>query len=450
MIASSGFNHFFFMSSNLPERYWLCHVQIPACLCTDSLVASPDREGLVRLNLEVEHGKITSILNSDAIAQIPTESFQIDWHHGIVLPCFIDSHTHLDKGHIWQRSPNLDGTFATALETVGKDRELHWTYEDVYSRMEFGLKCSYAHGTKAIRTHLDCPESQIEISFKAFKELKHLWRDRLTLQAVSLVSLDLFMGDYGEQIADQIAELGGILGGVAYINPNLDQQLDRVFSLATARGLDLDFHVDEIDDPNSNALLYIAKAAIRNNFSGQIVCGHCCSLAVQNEEVAANTIALVKQAGIGIISLPLCNLYLQDSSIDRTPRWRGVTLLHELRSAGVPVAIASDNCRDPFYGFGDHDVLQIWAISSQICHLDRPYGNWVRTVTQNPANLMKLSDAGQIQIGATADLVLCKARNFSELFSRPQTDRIVLRNGQAIDTRLPDYSELDDVVNISL
>jgi cytosine/creatinine deaminase len=87
--------------------------------------------------------------------------------------------------------------------------------------------------------------------------------------------------------------------------------------------------------------------------------------------------------------------------------------------------------------------LQIWAISSQICHLDRPYGNWVRTVTQNPANLMKLSDAGQIQIGATADLVLCKARNFSELFSRPQTDRIVLRNGQAIDTKLPDYSELD-------
>ncbi|CAN1211875.1 Cytosine deaminase [Tumidithrix helvetica PCC 7403] len=436
------------MFPDLPDRYWLCNVRVPACLISglisESVAIETDLDGLALLNIEVRNGKIATILNSPLSSQIPLEDvLQVDWHHGIALPCFIDVHTHLDKGHIWNRSPNPDGTFESALRAVAQDRDTRWTYEDVYRRMEFGLKCSYAHGTKAIRTHIDCPETQIAASLKAFQELRDIWRDRLYLQPVSLISLDLFMGDYGEQVANRIAELGGILGGVAYVNRDLEPQLDRLFCLAKDRGLDLDFHVDETDDPESNTLLHVAEAAIRNGFTGQIVCGHCCSLAVQDTEVAMKTIDLVKQAGIGVISLPLCNLYLQDRGSNRTPRWRGVTLLHELREAGVPVAIASDNCRDPFYGFGDHDLLQIFTMSTQICHLDRPYGNWARTVTQTPANFMKLEDAGQLRVGSSADLILCKARSFSELFSRPQSDRIVLRNGQAIDTTLPNYSELD-------
>jgi cytosine deaminase len=33
--------------------------------------------------------------------------------------------------------------------------------------------------------------------------------------------------------------------------------------------------------------------------------------------------------------------------------------------------------------------------------------------------------------------------------ARPQADRIVLRNGTAIDTTLPDYRELDDLMEAS-
>jgi cytosine/creatinine deaminase len=431
------------MLPNLPDRYWLDNLCIPADICTECLLTEPDRENLISVSIEIRHGKIARVLDAKSVAQID-DLPRIDWRNGMVLPCFVDLHTHLDKGHSWNRTPNPDGTFKSALQAIGRDREQYWNHEDIYRRMEFGLKCSYAHGTKAIRTHIDCPPSQLELSLKAFEELREIWRNRLTLEFVCLVSLDLFMDEYGDRLAERVKELGGILGGVAYVNPDLDRQLDRVFALATALGLDLDFHVDETNDPNSNALLHVAQAAIKNEFTGQIVCGHACSLAVQDSEIIMNTIATVKQAGIGIVSLPLCNLFLQDRAAQRTPRWRGVTLLHELREAGVPVAIASDNCRDPFYGYGDHDLLQVWAISTQICHLDQPYGNWVRTVTQTPAELMKLQNAGKIRLGAAADLILCRARNFSELFSRPQSDRIVLRNGKAIDTTLPDYSELDD------
>ncbi|NJM27692.1 MAG: amidohydrolase family protein, partial [Pseudanabaena sp. RU_4_16] len=158
------------------------------------------------------------------------------------------------------------------------------------------------------------------------------------------------------------------------------------------------------------------------------------------------TIALVKEAGIGIVSLPTCNLYLQDRSRERTPRWRGVTLLHELKAMGVEVAIASDNCRDPFYSFGDHDLLQIFSMSVQIAHLDSPYDDWLQAVTATPAHLMGLGNSGQISVGLPADLIIFKARNFSELLSRPHSDRIVLRAGKAIDATLPDYDELDDLI----
>ena len=50
----------------------------------------------------------------------------------------------------------------------------------------------------------------------------------------------------------------------------------------------------------------------------------------------------------------------RDQRGERTPRWRGVTLLHELRRQAIPVAIASDNTRDQFFAYGDLDMLEVF------------------------------------------------------------------------------------------
>ncbi|MEG4394948.1 cytosine deaminase [Microcoleus sp. BROC3] len=443
----------------LPSRsnYLLKNGRVPASLLemksiapSVSHVATTGTENnFCAVDLEIAAGTIAQIIPSGTehlcpIADIPI----VDLCHGLVWPCFVDMHTHLDKGHIWERSPNPDGTFASAIDTVRADAEKNWNAEDVYRRMEFGLKCSYAHGTKAIRTHIDSAGEQGTVSLGVFEALQAEWGDRLILQAVSLVSLDYFLTPAGEKLADRIAQIGGILGGVAYMNPDLDKQLDRVFALAKERNLNLDFHTDENDDPESVTLREVAKTAIRHEFSGQIICGHCCSLARQPSDLVTEILELVKEANIGIVSLPMCNLYLQDRDSQHTPRWRGVTLLHELKAAGIPVAVASDNCRDPFYGFGDHDVLEVFNMAVRIAHLDRPYGDWPCAVTKTPADLIGLPNLGRIAVGLPADLILFKARNFSELLSRSQGDRTVLRQGIKIDTTLPDYRELDDLLAI--
>ena len=425
------------------QNYWIKNAQVPVSLLVSSDFNQTNKE-LCLVDLEIAQGTIAQIVPAGTCASSDIEA--IDWRKGQVWPCFVDMHTHLDKGHIWERSSNPDGTFDSALEAAMADSQKYWQAEDVYRRMEFGLKCSYAHGTKAIRTHIDSFGEQAAISLGVFKSLQKQWTDRLTLQAVSLVTLDYYQTPEGIALANQIAEIGGILGGVAYMHPDLDAQLDTVFSLAKERNLDLDFHTDENGDPNSICLQKIAAAALRHEFKGQIVCGHCCSLAVQEPEVVEKTLDLVKQAGIGIVSLPMCNLYLQDRNPNRTPHWRGVTLLQELKQHGIPATVASDNCRDPFYGFGDHDVLEVFTQAVRIAHLDMPYGDWPCAVTKTSADLMRLPDVGRIGVGLPADLILFKGRNFSELLSRRQCDRIVLRKGKAIDTTLPDYAELDDLV----
>jgi len=431
------------------SNYWLKNAQIPACLLNNVVIEqTPNREGLVNIDLEIAEGNITLILSSGRV-ETPDSPF-VDLQKKQVWPCFVDVHTHLDKGHIWERTPNPDGTFQSALKAVWEDIE-NWNSEDIYRRMEFGLKCSYAHGTKAIRTHLDSGGTLADISWEVFKTLQKEWSDRLILQAVSLVTLEEYLTPAGEKLADKVAEFGGILGGVAYMNPEIDRQIERVFKLAKERDLDLDFHVDENGDPDSITLKKVAETALKSNFSGKIVCGHCCSLAVQSPQQVNETIALVKQAGIGVISLPMCNLYLQDRqyqdnlALTNTPRWRGVTLLHELKQSGISVAVASDNCRDPFYHFGDHDGLEVFKMAVRIAHFDHPFGDWPQTVTRTSADLMGLSTVGRIGVRLPADLIIFKGRSFSELLSRSQHDRIVLRHGKEIDTTVPDYQELDAI-----
>ncbi|MBD0335071.1 MAG: cytosine deaminase [Cyanobacteria bacterium Co-bin13] len=435
-------------------HYWLTNARIPLALLTGDdvpsdpipwLAAAPQSEDLVAANIEIRGGTIAAVIPVGA--SVPQDVVTCDLQQGLVWPCFADIHTHLDKAQTWHRTANPSGTFEQALSQIDHDRIKYWRSEDLYRRMEFSLKCAYAHGTRALRTHLDALDDQAEISFSVFRTLRQEWAGRLELQAACLLPIDAFETDQVAALADLVAESSGILGAVAYPNPNLDQQLDRVFQLAQTRSLPLDFHVDESLSSEHMALRHVAQAKLRNNYSGTVVCGHCCSLSVQQQAVAEETISWVKKASIGVISLPMCNLFLQDRQIGRMPRRRGVTLLPELKAQGIPVAFSSDNTRDVFYAYGDLDGLEVFTQAVRVGQLDRPIGDWPQAVTTTPAALMGLKTSGFLAVGQAADLVCFKARTFNELLSRPQCDRIVLRQGKAIDTTLPSYAELDDLLD---
>jgi len=405
-----------------------------------------DADGFVSADIAVDGDRIITIA-PHRLGPSPA-SGAIDLKGRIVLPCFVDCHTHLDKGHIWPRSPNPDGSFAGALRATHADRTARWNAKDVSRRMDFALRTALAHGTKAIRTHLDSAAPQDGISWPVFEEMREKWQGRIDLQAACLVGIEETRDQvWFAGLARRVAAARGVLGAVTYMVSDLDALLDQMFALAIEHKLDLDFHADETDAVDAISLRKIAEAALRHRFEGNILVGHCCSLARQPDSDVLDTLDKVARAKMAVVSLPMCNLYLQDRRHDgTTPRWRGVTLLHEMKARGIPVAVASDNTRDPFYAYGDLDMLEVYRMASRILHLDHPVGDWPRTVAQTAADVMRLTGTGVLQPGGPADLVVCKGRNWTELLSRPEADRIVIRDGRQIDTSLPDYAELDELM----
>jgi cytosine/creatinine deaminase len=423
--------------------YRLARARVPACLAEGYEIVA-DRDGLALVDIAINGGRIESIVGAEATPK----SDSIDLGGRVVFPAFVDCHTHIDKGHIWPRMPNPDGTFPSALDAVGRDRVARWNATDVERRMEFSLRCAYAHGTAALRTHLDSLSPQETISWPVFEKMRERWTGRIALQAASLITIEQVRDDaWFSSLVDRVATAKGVLGCVTFMVPDLDELLDRLLSAASFVGLDLDFHSDETADPLSVSLDRIAVVVLRRRFDGRVLVGHCCSIARQADDIARRTLDKVAEAGISIVSLPMCNMYLQDRRVDRTtPRWRGVTLLHEMKARGIKVAIASDNTRDPFYAYGDLDMLEVFREATRILHLDHPFSDWPAAVAATPAEIMGLRGSGKLKRAALANLVIFRGRSWTELLSRPESDRIVVRSGRAIERSLPDYSELDDLM----
>jgi cytosine deaminase len=430
--------------------YRLANARVPVCFLagdmTGELAAGADAEGVVRVDLLIVGGRIAAI--EPAGASAPADR-TIDLGGRQVWPTLVDVHTHLDKGHTVERAPNPDGTFHNARLAAIADRAAR-THEDLVRRMTFGLRCAYAHGVSAIRTHLDSYPDSAEHTWEALAEVRAQWAGRVELQAVSLCPIDLIQDGYGDRLAALVARTGGVLGGVTRSSvadhgaplADIDAMLDRLFALAGRHNLDIDLHVDESGDPAAATLPHVARAAIRHGWRGRVTCGHCCSLAARPEEEALRTLDLLAEAQIAVVSLPTVNMYLQDRSAGRTPRWRGVTLIHEMRRRGITVSVAGDNCRDSFYAYGDHDMVDTFRQAVRILHLDHPLTSAPVLVGPAPAAVAGLAGHGRIAAGAPARLMVFSARTLNELISRPQADRVVIHEGRRIAETVPDYAEL--------
>ncbi len=437
----------------LPDagRYWLRRARVPECLLAMRVPgAARDDDGAALIDILIDGERIAAIEPAGAAARVDAQAADLAGRH--VWPALIDMHAHIDKGHAIPRVSNPDGSFAGAVKGTEDDRARYWSAGHVERRMDFALRCAYAHGVAAIRTHIDSPEGAAETKWRVFRAMRERWAGRIALQAVSLTPIDAFRTPYGARLADLVAASGGVLGAVTRASggvhvgllDDIDALIDQVFRLAAERGLDLDLHVDELGDPEAAALPRVAQAILRNKFKGSVVCGHCCSLALQPEAQVRTTLALCAEAGVKVVTLPTVNMYLQDRVAGRTPRWRGITLIKEMQRAGISVAVAGDNCRDPFYAYGDHDMVDTLRQAIKIAHLDHPLGDVPAMAGPVPASIIAAGPLGRIAAGGPAKLILFAARTLNELVCRPQSDRIVLDRGRRVAGGVPEYSELDD------
>ena len=237
------------MTPPLPLRYALARAAVPSVLldAPPGLDLPAPADGLTLCDVLIDAGRIQAVAApGSAWGDLPV----IDRARRQVWPGLVDLHVHLDKGHILPRCPNPSAYFQGALAAVLPDRAT-WTAADIRRRMDFALRCAYAHGTVAMRTHLDTAQDDPERSWRALAPVRDAWAGRIAVEPSALLPISHYGdADYGRRIADMVARHGGVLGAVVYPDPASGALLDRVFALAAERGLAVDLHVDETLDPS--------------------------------------------------------------------------------------------------------------------------------------------------------------------------------------------------------
>jgi len=372
-------------------------------------------------------------IEGDKVAAI-TAAAQQQQAKGTLLSALVEAHAHIDKNYTVQDVGAAQGNLFVAIERMNRHRE-SWTGESLRLRMERALHDAWLSGTRALRTHLDWVQPEPPAALAVFEALREEWRGRVELQFVSLTPLDLFADiEAGERIAREVKRAHGVLGAFVYRNEGIVHKLGRVFDLAQQHGLALDFHVDEGLDIEATGLRSIAQLVRARDFRQGVVCGHACSLSVQEDAVAAETLALCAGAGAGIhiVALPTTNLYLQ-GAWDRTPVQRGITRIDEAAARGLRASLATDNVQDAFYPYGSYDLLETFGLGVQVAHL-APADDWLDTITVSPAKALGLAWDGRIAPGCPADLLVLSATGEHELIGPRGRQRTVIRAGQPLES----------------
>jgi cytosine/creatinine deaminase len=191
-------------------------------------------------------------------------------------------------------------------------------------------------------------------------------------------------------------------------------------------------HIDEHLDADNVLFAEVARMTRAYGMAGRVVAGHCSALSAMPPDAAARTIDDLRDAGVGIVTLPAANLFLQGRDADRLPP-RGLTRVRELLASGIPVAAASDNVQDPFVPTGSGDLLEIarWTLLASQLGLGemRKVFEMVSTV---PAQMIGLGNDWGIRPGARADLLIARAETIDDLVAGGALERTVMIEGRVV------------------
>jgi len=392
----------------------------------------PRNDGVLGLaHIALDAGRVQSVRPASADGDAPpAESW--DLAGTLVLPGFVDAHTHLDKAFTLPRMKEVRPGLLGAIDAMLADR-VHWSATDVHERASRGLQWAWECGTTHVRTHVDWWEPDaVPLAWPVMAELAQEWAGRVRLEQVSLIKLPLFEdAAQALRLARQVKATGphALLGGFVHSTNWSENALRNLLVSAQTCDLDVDLHVDEELNAAALGLQTTARILREIDFEGRVICGHICALAAQPETHAFATLDAVARAPITVVSLPATNLLLQDAVTGRTPRLRGITLVKEARERGIPLLFASDNVQDPFCRLGSFDPVEALGTAALVAQLDEPFDDWSQALCRSDWLQRGTATARSTLVGAKADLVLFTQADRHGWPSRTAT-RVVLREGR--------------------
>jgi cytosine deaminase len=375
-------------------------------------------------------GRIEAI---GASLPVPDAAAILELGGRLVVPGLADMHQHLDKSRTRALVSNPSGTLSGASKAY-QALAPSITQDQMITRALRTIEACSAHGTVAIRSHTNIdPQSELR-GIEAMIALRERSADHMRIQIVAHVTSNAtsMFTESKDWLRGAVSLGVDVIGGVPAFSDRPTEFLKLLFETADRSGLPLDMHIDEHLDETRILFDDLIAMTRAYGMSGRVVAGHCSALSALPPAEAERIIDALREAGIGVVTLPAANLFLQGRDAARLAP-RGLTRVKQLVDAGVAVAAASDNIQDPFVPSGSGDLLEIarWTVLAGQLGLNdlRQAFEMVSTV---PAGLMGLGSDWGIREGARADLLISDAASVEDLVAGGALRRQVMVGGRMV------------------
>ena len=402
--------------------------------------ALPD--GRTGMSIAVQDGNILEVtegLRADAHRQL-------DALGQLLSPPFVDAHFHMDATLSYGLPRvNQSGTLLEGIALWGELKP-ELTHEALVNRAMQYCDWAVGKGLLAIRTHVDVCDERL-LAVDALLEVKKQVAPYIDLQLVAFPQDGLLRTPGALQNLERALDKGvDVVGGIPHFERTMQEgalSVKLLCEIAAKRGLLVDMHCDESDDPLSRHVETLAFEAQRLGLHGRIVGSHLTSMHSMDNYYVSKLLPLMREAQVGVVANPLINITLQGRH-DTYPKRRGMTRVPEQLGAGLIVAFGHDCVMDPWYALGSGDMLEVASMGLHVAQMTSQAAmrQCFDAVTQNPAKLMHLEGYG-LEKGCHADFVLLQARDPVEAIRLRAPRLKVFKHGQVIAETAPSLSRLN-------
>ncbi|MGL1921828.1 MAG: amidohydrolase family protein [Hyphomicrobiales bacterium] len=390
-------------------------------------------DGRAGMDIGCANGKIIAIETN-----ISAESGEVINAEGyLVSPPFIDPHFHMDATlSLGTPRMNVSGTLLEGIALWSELKPVQ-SVEDIIERAMRYCDLAVSMGIGAIRSHVDICDDELK-GVQALLEVRKKVAPYLDLQLVAFPQDGIFRDPTAKQNLIRALDMGvEIVGGIPHFERTMQDGADSVkylCELAADRGLMVDMHCDESDDPHSRHIETLAFETKRLGLEGRVAGSHLTSMHSMDNYYVSKLIPLLAEADMQVIPNPLINIMLQGRH-DSYPKRRGQTRVPELKAAGLNIGFGSDCVMDPWYSLGKADMLDVAHMGLHVGQLSsRADMQWCfDAVTQNSAKILQLDGYG-VDVGCNANMVLLQAKDKIEAVRLRATRLTVIRGGKVIST----------------
>jgi len=388
-------------------------------------------DGHTGVGIAIENGRIVEV--REQLTASARES--LDAAGQLVSPPFVDAHFHMDATLSYGLPRvNQSGTLLEGIALWGELKP-QLTLEAIVERALAYCDWAVAKGLLAIRSHVDVCDPRL-LAVDALLEVKRRVAPYLDLQLVAFPQDGVLRSpgalDNLKRALDKGVE---VVGGIPHFERTMDdgaQSVRILCELAAQRGLRVDMHCDETDDPMSRHIETLSAQTVRLGLQGRVNGSHLTSMHSMDNYYVSKLIPLMAEARVSAVANPLINITIQGRH-DTYPKRRGMARVPELLAAGIPVAFGHDCVMDPWYSLGSGDMLEVAHMGLHVAQMtgQDAMRACFRAVTQTPAEILGLEGYG-IERGCNADLVLLQARDPVEAIRLRATRLAVIRRGKVI------------------